>query len=198
MHRSNGTTTLIPEVLLMGYKNGFFPMADSASGKMQWHRPDPRAIIPLDAVRIPRSLRQVLRKQLFSVTTNTAFARVVQLCANREDTWINDDIVDAYTALHHLGYAHSIESWQNGVLVVGLYGVSINGAFFGESMFSLQSNASKVAFAFLVNRLLALRFTLLDTQYINEFTESLGAIEVPDVIYQQLLGKALSQDTCFE
>jgi len=198
MHRSNGTTTLIPEVLLMGYKNGFFPMADSASGKMQWHRPDPRAIIPLDAVRIPRSLRQVLRKQLFSVTTNTAFARVVQLCANREDTWINDDIVDAYTALHHLGYAHSIESWQNGVLVGGLYGVSINGAFFGESMFSLQSNASKVAFAFLVNRLLALRFTLLDTQYINEFTESLGAIEVPDVIYQQLLGKALSQDTCFE
>ena len=198
MHRSNGTTTLIPEVLLMGYKNGFFPMADSASGKMQWHRPDPRAIIPLDAVRIPRSLRQVLRKQLFSVTTNTAFARVVQLCANREDTWINDDIVDAYTALHHLGYAHSIESWQNGVLVGGLYGVSINGAFFGESMFSLQSNASKVAFAFLVNRLLVLRFTLLDTQYINEFTESLGAIEVPDVIYQQLLGKALSQDTCFE
>lgn len=198
MHRSNGTTTLIPEVLLMGYRNGFFPMADSVTGKMQWHRPDPRAIIPLDAVHIPRSLRQVLRKQLFHVTTNTAFTQVIQLCANRDDTWINDDIIDAYTALHHLGYAHSIESWQDGMLVGGLYGVAMNGAFFGESMFSLQNNASKVAFAFLINRLLALRFTLLDTQYINEFTESLGAIEVPDVIYQQMLGKALSQDTCFE
>jgi leucyl/phenylalanyl-tRNA---protein transferase len=189
---SPGSSTLLPEVVLLGYRNGYFPMADPDLGKVLWHRPEIRAIIPLDTVRIPRSLRQVLNRGTFSVTFNAAFDAVIQGCADREDTWISDEIIDTYTQLHHLGYAHSVESWFEGDLVGGLYGVSIGAAFFGESMYSVKSNASKVAFAHLVARLQERGYRLLDTQYINDFTESLGAIEIPDTVYQLILADALS------
>ncbi|MCO6465363.1 MAG: leucyl/phenylalanyl-tRNA--protein transferase [Bradyrhizobiaceae bacterium] len=197
MHRSKGTTTLLPEVLLLGYRNGFFPMAEAHSGNVQWHRPDPRAIIPLDGVRISRSLRKVIASGTFRVTENVDFPFVIHACSRRADTWITPEIIDAYIMLHHLGFAHSIEVWLDDAMVGGLYGVSVAGAFFGESMFSTRSNASKVAFAHLVARMRERGLTLLDTQYINDFTESLGAIEIPDRVYQQLLHEALLRDVTF-
>lgn len=195
---SPGSSTLLPEVVLLGYRNGYFPMADPDLGKVLWHRPEIRAIIPLDTVRIPRSLRQVLNRGTFTVTFNAAFEAVIQGCADREDTWISDEIIDTYSQLHHLGHAHSVESWFEGDLVGGLYGVSIGGAFFGESMYSVKSNASKVAFAHLVARLQERGYRLLDTQYINDFTESLGAIEIPDNVYQLILADALSVSCSFD
>jgi len=190
--RSLGSSTLLPDVLLLAYRNGFFPMADGPQDQIVWHRPDPRAIIPISDVKIPRSLRQIIRRGDFIITTNTCFLDVIKHCARRRDTWINEDIISAYTELHHLGFAHSIECWKDDLLAGGLYGVSIKGAFFGESMFSLVSNASKVAFVHLVSILNVSGFRLLDTQYINEFTAQLGAIEIPDSVYQHILSDALS------
>lgn len=192
-----GSSTLLPDVLLLGYRNGFFPMADPDLGRILWHRPELRGVIPLDRVKISRSLRKEIERGTFTVTIDEAFGDVIQGCAAREDTWINDEIIDAYTELHHLGHAHSVEAWHNGQLAGGLYGVSIGGAFFGESMFSIVSNASKVAFAHLVYRLNSRGYRLLDTQYVNDFTASLGAIEIPDVVYQMLLADALHAPCTF-
>lgn len=192
------SSTLLPDVLVLGYRNGFFPMADPDSGRILWHRPELRAIIPLDRVKISRSLRKVITRKEFDITVNNAFEDVIQHCADREDTWINDEIIESYTHLHHLGYAHSVETWHEGKLVGGLYGVAIGGAFFGESMFSHRSNASKVAFANLAHRLNERGFRLLDTQYINDFTASLGAIEIPDVVYHMLLTDALAAPSTFD
>lgn len=194
---NSGSSTLLPDVLVLGYRNGFFPMADPDSGRILWHRPELRAIIPLDRIKISRSLSKLITKKQFEITVDTQFATVIQHCSHREDTWINEEIIEAYTHLHHLGYAHSVETWQDGELVGGLYGVAIGGAFFGESMFSLVSNASKVAFASLAHRLNDTGFRLLDTQYINDFTASLGAIEVPDVVYHMLLTDALRASCTF-
>lgn len=194
----SGSSTLLPEVVLLGYRNGFFPMADPDLGKILWHRPEIRAIIPLDRVHIPRSLRKEIDRGTFTVTVNTAFEEVITACSERDDTWISDEIIETYTQLHHMGYAHSVESWFEGSLVGGLYGVSIGAAFFGESMFSRKSNASKVAFAHLVSRLRDRHFQLLDTQYINDFTESLGAIEIPDTLYQVILNNALQTQQRFD
>ncbi|MEY2720195.1 MAG: hypothetical protein RLZZ273_1561 [Bacteroidota bacterium] len=188
---------LLPEVVIMGYRQGFFPMGDPSAGQVFWHRPDPRAVIPLDAVRISRSLRQTLRKETYKTTINASFDTVILRCSERSDTWITDEIISTYSQLHEMGYAHSIESWRNNELVGGLYGVSIGGAFFGESMFSLQPDASKVAFVRLIQHLHAKGFTLLDTQYINDFTASLGAVEISDTRYQQLLTIALHNPTAF-
>jgi len=172
-------------------------MAEDVTGRIVWHRPDPRAIIPLETVRIPRSLRAVVNKNVFDVTVNKAFEAVIERCALRDESWISDEIINAYTAIHYLGFAHSIETWQDGKLVGGLYGVSIGSAFFGESMFHTVSNASKVAFAQLIEVLKKNSFRLLDTQYINSFTEQLGAIEIPDSVYQAVLGSALKHDCSF-
>jgi leucyl/phenylalanyl-tRNA---protein transferase len=188
---------LFPEVLLLGYQNGFFPMAEESTGRVVWHRPDPRAIIPLETVHIPRSLRSVLKKNVFEVSVNAAFEEVVRRCSLRAESWISDEIIDAYTAIHHLGFAHSVETWQDSRLVGGLYGVCIGAAFFGESMFHVVPNASKVAFAHLISVLKNNGFKLLDTQYINSFTEQLGAIEIPDSVYQAVLGSALNHDCSF-
>jgi len=195
--RAFGSPTLLPEVLLLAYRNGYFPMADPDLDRILWHRPDPRGIIPLDRVRISRSLRKEIASQRFTVTVNTDFSAVIRACAERDETWINDEIIDAYEHLHELGHAHSLEAWQQGHLVGGLYGVAIGGAFFGESMFSARSNASKVAFAHLVARLNDHGFRLLDTQYVNDFTASLGAIEIPDVVYHMLLADALQAPCTF-
>jgi leucyl/phenylalanyl-tRNA---protein transferase len=198
MDARRSSTLLLPEMLLVGYRNGFFPMAEPDTGKILWHRPDPRAIIPLHDVPIPRSLRQVLRRGTFTVTLDACFEDVIRACGDRDDSWISEDIVLAYTGLHEMGHAHSIETWLDGRLVGGLYGVHLGAAFFGESMFSTVSNASKVAFAHLVAILRANGFRLLDTQYINTFTASLGAIEIPDAAYQMLLADALRHDAVIQ
>jgi leucyl/phenylalanyl-tRNA--protein transferase len=134
---------------------------------------------------------------VYRITVDERFAQVISACSERDDTWISDDIIDAYTELHALGHAHSVEAWDGTELVGGLYGVAVGGAFFGESMFSIKSNASKVAFAHLVHRLRERGFRLLDTQYVNDFTESLGATEIPDVLYQFLLADALAREVSF-
>ncbi len=189
---------LVPDLLIIGYRNGFFPMGDPETGEIRWHRPDPRAIIPLDDVRISTSLRATLRKGLYSVTLNTKFHEVITACADRPDCWITPQVIDAYTELHHLGLAHSVEAWHNGHMVGGLYGVAIGGAFFGESMFSRMNDASKVSFVALVERLRERGFSLLDTQYINPFTASLGAIEIPDAAYQRMLHACIDDDITFD
>jgi leucyl/phenylalanyl-tRNA--protein transferase len=194
---NGGPNILLPEVLLVGYRNGFFPMGEPETGRVLWHRPDPRAIIPLDAVRLPRSLRQTIRKAPYSITINACFEEVIAACADREDTWITDEVVDAYTELHHMGFAHSMEAWSGSELAGGLYGVAIGGAFFGESMFSRERDASKVTFVHLAERLNERGFRLLDTQYINDFTASLGAVEIPDAVYQSLLATALAVPCSF-
>ena len=189
---------LVPDLLIIGYRNGFFPMGDPETGEIQWHRPDPRAIIPLDGVRISTFLRDTLSNEFYTVTFNTQFTDVITACADRPDCWITPQVIDAYTELHHLGLAHSVETWHNGHLVGGLYGVAIGGAFFGESMFSRMNDASKVSFVALVERLRERGFSLLDTQYINAFTASLGAIEIPDAAYQRLLHACIDDDCTFE
>jgi len=188
---------LMPEVLLVGYRNGFFPMAESGTGRIAWHRPDPRAILPFDNVHVSKSLRQAIQRNLFHITFNTCFEEVITRCSQREESWISDEIIEAYTGLHDMGHAHSVEAWKGSTLVGGLYGVHIGAAFFGESMFSTVSNASKVAFAHLVSRLGHRGFELLDTQYINDFTQSLGAIEIADAEYTALLANAIAHDCSF-
>lgn len=178
------------EQLLEAYRQGFFPMAETEYVVL-WHSPDPRAIIPLDRVHLPRSLRSVIKKGIFTVRRNERFEEVIHHCANRPHTWISQDLIRLYTELHKLGYAHSVEAYHNERLVGGLYGVALGGAFFGESMFSLMSNASKVCFAHLVEHLRERGFILLDSQYANPFTISLGAIEIPRSQYLTYLAEAL-------
>ncbi len=166
-------------------------MADEREGEIFWHSPDPRAIIPLDSAKPPRSLKQFLKKTPLEYKIDAQFKKVVVECANRKETWINDEIIQAYTELHELGFAHCVESYLNNELVGGLYGVTIGGAFFGESMFFKISNASKAAFYHLVKTMKKRGFILLDSQYINYFTESLGAIEIPKERYLKILNRAI-------
>jgi len=185
-----------PELLLRAYSIGVFPMADSrVADDVYWVEPKKRGILPLDGFRLSHSLAKLLRSDRFTVTADRAFAQVVSGCAertaDRPDTWINPAIELAYADLHKRGHAHSIETWQDGRLVGGLYGVKLGGAFFGESMFSRASNASKVAMAYLVARLKVGGFQLLDCQFITDHLASLGAIEVSRERYVALLDSAL-------
>lgn len=189
--------TLDPDFIVTAYCNGYFPMADSRTGAVSWYSPNPRAIIPLDVFRISRSLQRVVRKRAFAVTVDTAFQEVIRGCANRADTWISEQLINAYTTLHAKGTAHSVESWCGNRLVGGLYGVAIGGAFFGESMFSAVSNASKVALVHLVELLKARRFEILDAQFMNEHLKQFGAIEIPRSAYLNVLSKALEVNTRF-
>jgi leucyl/phenylalanyl-tRNA--protein transferase len=189
---------LAPELLLRAYRNGYFPMAESHVGPIAWYSPDPRAIIPLDGFKISRSLRQRIRRNTFEIRNDTAFERVILACANRDETWISEEIIKAYVALHRLGYAHSVEGWYEGELAGGLYGVSIGGAFFGESMFSTRPDASKVALVSLVQHLRERSFTLLDTQFMNEHLRQFGTREIPRKTYLSLLASALEIDTRFD
>jgi leucyl/phenylalanyl-tRNA---protein transferase len=172
-------------------------MADSKTGEISWYSPDPRTIIPIGTLRVSRSLRQIIRKQIFEIRIDTTFRDVMRNCARREDTWISEEIIEAYVVLHSTGYAHSVESWRGGRLVGGLYGVAIGGAFFGESMFSAVSNASKVALVHLVELLAAREFKILDAQFMNEHLKQFGAIEIPRSAYLDLLSESLEVDTCF-
>lgn len=185
-----------PDLLLRAYSIGVFPMADSrVADDVYWVEPKKRGILPIDAFRLSRSLAKTIRSDRFTVTVDKAFAQVVARCAesteNRPDTWINPAIEVAYADLHRRGHAHSVECWHDGRLVGGLYGVKLGGAFFGESMFSRESNASKVALAWLVARLKAGHFRLLDCQFITDHLTSLGAIEVTRDDYVALLDAAL-------
>lgn len=187
-----------PQILLEAYCNGFFPMADPETGEIEWYSPNPRAIFPIYNIKPSHSTRQILKKKIFEVKFDTCFESVILGCANRPDSWINDVIINSYILLHKLGYAHSVETFKDGELVGGLYGVSIGAAFFGESMFSRVSNASKVAFYHLIEHLKAKNFVLLDSQFINEHTKLLGAIEIPRHQYLKLLKFAISKkEVCF-
>ncbi len=183
---------LDPRLLLQGYAAGIFPMADSRDAdQLFWVEPRSRAIIPLDGFHLSRSLKRTIRSGRFTVTFNRDFAAVIDACANREETWINTEIEHAMLALHSSGYAHSVEVWSEDQLVGGLYGASIGRAFFGESMFSTMTDASKVALAWLVARLKVGGFTLLDCQFMTDHLASLGAVTVPRARYVALLSAAL-------
>ncbi len=188
---------LTPELLLRAYAAGFFPMAEDRSGPAAWYSPDPRAIIPLDRFKISRSLRQRAHKGQLEIRINTSFAEVMRRCAAREDTWISDEIIEAYCQLFDMGHAHSVESWQHGRLVGGLYGVTLGGAFFGESMFSQAADASKIALWYLIRRLTERGFLLLDTQFLTPHLASLGACEISRDDYLSRLDRALSIEATF-
>ena len=183
---------LDPRLLLQGYATGIFPMADSRDAdELFWVEPRNRAIIPLEAFRVSRSLRRTIRSGRFEVTRDVDFAAVIAACADREETWINSELEQAMLALHGSGNAHSIEVRCDGKLVGGLYGVKLGRAFFGESMFSRMTDASKVALAWLVARMRVGNFTLLDCQFMTDHLASLGAISVTRDDYVALLAAAL-------
>ena len=187
---------LTPDMLLRAYAIGVFPMAeDRDDPDLFWVDPRMRGIIPLDGFHVPKRLRRTVRGDRFQITANREFEGVIEGCAQsnegRPRTWINDRIITLYTALHHLGHAHSVECWRDGELVGGLYGVSLGGAFFGESMFSREPDASKIALVHLVARLRVGDFQLLDSQFITRHLRRFGAIEIPRSEYRQRLADAL-------
>lgn len=183
--------------LLLAYRTSWFPMGDPDTKEIYWHSPQYRAIFPLQTLEFSKSLRKTVSKGTFSIKFDTAFEEVIKSCAQRVDTWITEPIIDTYIQLHIQGYAHSVETYIDDTLVGGLYGVSIGSAFFGESMFSKVNDASKVAFYGLVQQLRVKNYTLLDSQYLNDFTEQLGAIEIKRSDYLNLLSKALIQECLF-
>ncbi len=167
-------------------------MADPKTGQIGWYSPDPRAIFPLNEFSITRSLRLTIKKRIFEIRSDTRFEDVMWGCANRDETWISPEIVRTYVRLYELGFAHSVEAWRLGRLAGGLYGVSIGGAFFGESMFSAERDASKVALAALVHRLKEHGYQLLDTQYTTPHLLRFGAREIPREEYLKLLQSAIA------
>ncbi|MEO9778766.1 MAG: leucyl/phenylalanyl-tRNA--protein transferase [Sedimentitalea sp.] len=185
--------TLTPELLLRGYTIGIFPMAEHRDdAEIFWVDPKRRGIIPLDGFHISRSLRRRLLRCGFDIRIDTAFADVVDGCADRAETWINAEIRQHYIALHRAGYAHSLEVWDGTDLVGGVYGVTVGAAFFGESMFSRRTDASKIALAYLVDRLRQAGFQLFDTQFLTEHLASLGAVEIPRGSYHERLDEAIA------
>jgi leucyl/phenylalanyl-tRNA---protein transferase len=179
-----------PELLLQGYRLGVFPMA-MEDDSIQWFSPDPRAILPLEDFHVPHALRRLLRKNVFETRIDSAFSKVIEACAKREDTWINIEIIESYTRLHDLGCAHSVEAWKEGTLAGGLYGVAVGGVFFGESMFHHVTDASKIALVALVEHLRARKFGLLDTQWLTPHLQQFGGIEISRDHYLRLLRRAV-------
>ncbi|MBZ6378045.1 leucyl/phenylalanyl-tRNA--protein transferase [Pacificimonas flava] len=190
---------LDPDLLIRAYAIGVFPMADDAAAEdVFWVEPKRRGILPLDGFHLSRSLRKVLRQERFEHRVDTAFDAVVAACAERDGTWINGQIRTGYRALHDRGFAHSVECWREGRLVGGLYGVRLAGAFFGESMFTREDNASKAALAHLVARLRFGGFLLLDTQFLTDHLASLGAVEITRQDYRDRLDRALARRARFD
>ncbi|WP_272877180.1 leucyl/phenylalanyl-tRNA--protein transferase [Roseomonas marmotae] len=193
---SRHTVHITPELLVRAYRAGLFPMAESRSAaQLYWLDPEMRGVLPLGGFHLPRRLARTVLSGAFTVTADTAFARTIALCAapapGREDSWINPEIEQLFNALHQSGQGHSIEVWQQGRMVGGLYGVALGGAFFGESMFSRVRDASKVALVHLVARLRLGGFTLLDTQFLTGHLSQFGAMEIPRTAYRQRLALAL-------
>jgi leucyl/phenylalanyl-tRNA--protein transferase len=191
---------LTPHLLLNAYSQGIFPMAHP-DGAIYWYDPDPRAILPLDCFHVPRSLARRIRRGGFEMRVDSDFLAVITACAEpapgRESTWINSEIITAYCELQELGFAHSVETWIDGELAGGLYGVTLGGLFAGESMFSRATDASKIALVYLVERLKQRRFLLLDVQFMTEHLRRFGAIEIPRQQYQHYLERALQVWTRF-
>ena len=191
-----------PDLLLKAYASGVFPMAESATDpEVFWVRPETRGVIPLDAFHVPKSLRKVVRQKRFDIHVDSDFEGVIDACAEqreeRKSTWINAPIREAYVGLFGRGHCHSVEAWREGRLVGGLYGVHLGRAFFGESMFSKETDASKVCLVHLVDRLRQRGFALLDTQFTTDHLKRFGAIDVPRGRYERLLEKALKGDRAF-
>jgi leucyl/phenylalanyl-tRNA---protein transferase len=183
---------ITPDILLRAYAMGIFPMSDGRDDpQIHWVDPRRRGVLPLDGFHLSRSLAKRIRSGTCRVTTDTAFAAVVEACAERSETWISHRIQRLYQALHDAGHAHSIEVWQDDSLVGGVYGLTLGAAFFGESMFSRATDASKVALAYAVHRLRAGGFQLFDTQFLTPHLESLGAIEITRADYHRRLAEAL-------
>jgi leucyl/phenylalanyl-tRNA--protein transferase len=182
------------DLLLHAYRQSAFPMA-METGEIAWFSPDPRAIIPLETFHVPHGLKRVLKRSPFEIRVNTDFRAVIRNCAARGETWINEEIMLSYSNLHQLGHAHSVEAWLEGSLAGGLYGVTLGGAFFGESMYHAVPNASNVALHALVERLRAKGFSLLDTQWITPHLKRFGAIEVPRSTYHRMLVASVER-TC--
>ena len=193
---------ITPQVLLKAYACGLFPMAESADDPgLFWLEPERRGILPLNNFHLPRRLRRTIRNDVFEVRVSTDFQGVIDGCAEpmpgRQKTWISREIRRLYGELFDMGYCHTIEAWQDGELVGGLYGVSLNGAFFGESMFTFRTDASKVCLAHLVARLIVGGYSLLDTQFVTEHLSKFGTEEVPQAAYNELLSEALKLETDF-
>ncbi len=182
--------SLDPIVVINAYAQGIFPMADD-EGNINWYAPDPRAILEHENLHISRSLRATIRKGIYEVRMDTAFELVMRWCAAREETWINEAFVTTYTRLHYAGLAHSVEAWKDGELVGGLYGVSLAGAFMGESMFSHATEASKICLVALVEHLKARGYVLHDTQFLTPHLATLGVTEIPRKVYERRLREAL-------
>ena len=193
--------SLTAEALIYAYTSGVFPMAER-DGSIYWYRPDPRAIIPIDTYKPAKSLKPILNRGQFEIRIDTQFEVVMRACAAprayEEETWISEEIIQAYVELFHMGFAHSVEAYEDGKLVGGLYGVHIGSAFFGESMFMLVSNASKVAFHYLIEILRANEFNLLDTQFMNDNVQRYGAIEIKRAEYERRLSRALLRASEFK
>ena len=187
---------ITPEILLRAYSIGLFPMAESADDpEIFWVEPELRGVLPLDTFHVSKSLAKTIRRKPFDIRFNTDFDAVIAACAEqtngRPSTWINKTIRSLYSTLNHIGHAHSVEAWEGGKLVGGLYGVSLGSAFFGESMFSRRTDASKICLVHLVERLKQRGFTLLDTQFTTEHLRTFGAIDVPKDEYAKMLEKAM-------
>jgi len=199
MHKPSQLT---PELLLHAYSIGLFPMAERRdSQSLFWVSPEERGILPLDTFHVPRRLARTVKSDTFQVSIDTAFGDVIRACAEarpgREDSWINDEVISLYSALHKQGHAHSVESWHEGRLVGGLYGVSLGAAFFGESMFSRERDASKVGLVHLVARLIHADFELLDVQFLTEHLSQFAAIAIPRDEYLCRLRQAMARNPKF-
>ncbi|WP_434051670.1 MAG: leucyl/phenylalanyl-tRNA--protein transferase [Roseibium sp.] len=193
---------ITPQVLLKAYACGLFPMAESADDPgLFWLEPEQRGILPFDAFHLPRRLKRTIRNDVFEIRVSTDFQRVIDGCAEpmpgRQKTWINREIRRLYGELFDMGYCHTIEAWLEGELVGGLYGVSLNGAFFGESMFTFRTDASKVCLAHLVARLIVGGYSLLDTQFVTDHLSKFGTLEVTQSDYNERLSEALKLETDF-
>jgi leucyl/phenylalanyl-tRNA---protein transferase len=196
------SSAVIPsDLLISAYATGWFPMA--VDGEIRWFSPDPRGILPLDSVHVPRRLARVLRQGVFRIEINRAFGEVIRACAaDARDpldpgTWIDDEIIESYEALHERGFAHSVEAWRDDTLAGGLYGVALRGAFFGESMFFRETDASKVALVALVERLRGRGYQLLDTQWVTPHLHQFGAVEISRGAYLRRLERSLAVECSF-
>jgi len=194
--------TLTPDTLLRAYSVGLFPMAERRDNDtLYWIDPEKRGILPLNGYHIPRRLMRMIRGKQFDVRCDSAFEDVIRACAmpapDRDDTWINDEIIELYCELHGMGRAHSVECWRDGELAGGLYGVSLGAAFFGESMFTRERDASKVALAHLIARLKKGEYSLLDIQFVTPHLSRFGAMEIHRSGYRQMLSEALDRNATF-
>ena len=188
---------LQPDNMIRLYVSGAFPMADEKTGTINWYMPEIRTIIPLDNFNVPRSTKKAIEDENFEIKFDTDFEGVIEGCADRESTWISEDLINAYRRLKKRGFIHTVETWKDGKLVGGLYGVTFRGAFFGESMFSKVSQASKAALVTLLNHLKEKGFVLLDVQFMTEHLKMFGAVEIPFEEYTKLLHKAYAKMCAF-